>query len=159
MSCIICLDSRPHLIANRYCTCIIHWHQSCWDSYLANVNPPKCMSCRKVLNLSKPLSAEVPILTYVRPTAPQQTREPSELDMASIRTIIQLLETNNQGNTIRPSAPPVETHTSYTPLPSQPMSQGPPPMDPTTKKIVQTILGIGLFTVFFIIMYYFVLKN
>lgn len=155
MSCIICLDSKSSLIANRYCTCKIHWHQTCWESYLATVNPPKCISCRKVLNLSEPVRPITPSLQQR-----QQPREPSELDMTAAYTIIQLLEASNQLQTPRPSAPPVET--SYTPFPSpQPASQpqGLSPIDPNAKKIVQAILGFGIFIIFFMMMYYFVWKN
>ncbi len=74
--------------------------------------------------------------------------------MQNINAMIQLLE---RDQTIRPTAPPEESH--YIPIPSSVQPQQPQSMDPKAKKLAQTIIGMLIILMLFLIMYFLVLKN
>ena len=49
--CIICQEDIQPLIKNTYCACNIYWHTTCWDLYLQKTSVPKCLMCRKILDI------------------------------------------------------------------------------------------------------------
>jgi hypothetical protein len=49
--CIICQEDIQPLIKNIYCACNIYWHNTCWDLYLQKTTVPKCLMCRKILDI------------------------------------------------------------------------------------------------------------
>jgi hypothetical protein len=136
MVCIICQDtgSEP-LHDNKFCSCKYKTHNSCWNDYASSTDKIKCLLCRKEV-LIKPV-IETIHTPLIQPSAPPydlsepQGQQRQQITYQEFVEIISHLEPPNTVITVQ--------------------STQPDNSQPNSKKIMKTVIGLGIiFTILII---------
>ncbi len=133
MVCIICQDtgSEP-LHDNKFCSCKYKTHTSCWNDYASSTDKIKCLLCRKEVSI-KPV-IETIHTPLIQPSAPPYSSPEPQRQQITYQEFVEIISQIEPPNTA---------------ITIQSIQQD--NSQPNSKKIMKTIVGLGIiFTILII---------